>query len=102
MLGDKVFTLNDGGILTCGNATTGDRLWQLRLKGPFSASPVVAGQFLYCVNEKGLAQVVDTTKPEGEVVSELDLGETVLSTPSIAHGAIYFRSDGRLWKIGKS
>jgi hypothetical protein len=54
------------------------------------------------VNEKGLAQVVDTTKAEGEVISELDLGETVLSTPSIAHGAIYFRSDGRLWKIGKS
>jgi outer membrane protein assembly factor BamB len=102
VLGDKIFTLNDGGILTCGNAATGDRLWQLRLKGPFSASPVVAGQFLYCVNEKGLAQVVATTKPEGEVISELDLGETVLSTPSIAHGAIYFRSDGRLWKIGKS
>ena len=102
VLGEKVFTLNDGGILTCGNATTGERLWQLRLKGPFSASPVGAGKFLYCVNEKGLAQVVDTTKPEGEVISELDLGETILSTPSIAHGAIYFRSDGRLWKFGKS
>ena len=99
MQGEKVFTLNDGGILACGNATTGDRLWQLRLKGPFSASPV---EFLYCVNEKGLAQVVDTTKPEGEIVSELDLGETILSTPSIAHGAIYFRSDGRLWKISNS
>jgi len=100
--GGKVFTLNDGGILTCGEIATGDRLWQLRLKGPFSASPVAAGQFLYCVNEKGLAQVVDTAKAEGEVVSELDLGETVLSTPAIAHGAIYFRSDGRLWKFGKS
>jgi len=102
LLGGKIFTMNDGGVLTCGDANTGDRLWQLRLKGPFSASPVVAGQFLYCVNEKGLAQVVDTTKPEGEVVSELDLGETVLSTPSIANGAIYFRSNGQLWKIGKS
>ncbi len=102
VLGGKIFTMNDGGVLTCGNATTGDRLWQLRLKGPFSASPVVAGQFLYCVNEKGLAQVVDTTKPEGEVVSELDLGEMVLSTPSIANGAIYFRSNGQLWKIGSS
>jgi outer membrane protein assembly factor BamB len=49
-----------------------------------------------------LAQVVDTIKPEGEVVSELELGETILSTPAIAHGAIFFRSDGRLWKIGKS
>ena len=102
VLGEQVFLLNDGGVLTCGNAATGERLWQLRLKGPFSASPVVTGPFLYCVNEKGLAQVVDTTKPEGEVVSELDLGETILSTPAIAHGAIYFRSDACLWKIGKS
>jgi outer membrane protein assembly factor BamB len=100
--GGKLFTLNDGGVLTCGDAATGARLWQLRLKGPFSASPVAAGQFLYCVNEKGLAQVVDTTRPEGEVVSELDLGETILSTPAIAGGAIYFRSDGHLWKISKS
>jgi outer membrane protein assembly factor BamB len=102
VVGEKLFSLNDGGVLTCGNAGTGERLWQLRLKGPFSASPVVAGQFLYCVNEKGLAQVVNTATPEGEVVSELDLGETVLSTPSIARGAIYFRSDARLWKFGKS
>jgi outer membrane protein assembly factor BamB len=102
VLGGRIFALNDGGVLTCGDAATGDRLWQLRLKGPFSASPVGAGHFLYCVNEKGLAQVVDTTKPEGEVVSELDLGETIVGTPSIAHGAIYFRSDARLWKFGKS
>ncbi|MEO6036084.1 MAG: pyrrolo-quinoline quinone, partial [Verrucomicrobiota bacterium] len=61
-----------------------------------------AGQFIYCVNEKGLAQVVDTSKVEGEVASELDLGETILSTPSIAHGAIYFRSDTRLWKVANA
>ena len=102
VLGAKVFVLNDGGILTCGEAATGQRLWQLRLKGPFSATPVAVGHFLYCVSEKGVAQVVDTSKPEGEVVSELDLGETVLSTPAISRGAIYFRSDARLWKIGKS
>jgi len=102
VLGGKLFALNDGGILTCGDAANGARVWQLRLKGPFSASPVVSGAFIYCVNEKGLVQVVDLSKPEGEVVFELDLGETILSTPSIANGAIYFRSDGRLWKIGKS
>ena len=102
VLGDKIYSLNDSGVLTCGATATGDRLWQLRLKGPFSASPVGAGQFLYCVNEKGLAQVVDTTKPEGAVVSECDLGEAIIGTPSIANGAIYFRSDTRLWKFGKS
>jgi outer membrane protein assembly factor BamB len=97
----KVFTLNDAGILICGSAATGERLWRLRLKGPFSATPVAVGHFLYCVSEKGIVQVVDVTKPEGEVISEADLGETILSTPAISRGAIYFRSDAHLWKLGK-
>ncbi len=101
VLEGKVFTLNDAGVLTCGASATGQRSWQLRLKGPFSATPVAVGHFLYCVSEKGVAQVVDTSRPEGEIVNEVDLGETVLSTPSISGGAIYFRSDARLWKIGK-
>ena len=99
---EKVFTLNDGGVLTCAEATTGKRLWQLRLKGPISATPVAAGNFLYCVSEKGVAQVVNIAKPEGEVVNELDLAEKILSTPSIAGNAIYFRSNARLWRFGKS
>jgi outer membrane protein assembly factor BamB len=102
VIGEKVFTMNDGGILSCGATATGDRKWQLRLKGPFSATPIAVGQFLYCVSEKGTVQIVDTSKPEGEVISEMELGETILSTPAISRGAIYFRSDTHLWKLGKS
>ena len=102
VLNQRVFTLNDAGVLSCGDAVDGKRLWQLRLKGKFSATPVAAGVFLYCVNDKGLLQVVDTTQPEGAVTSEVDLGQTVLSTPSISHGFIYVRSDGKLWKLGKT
>ena len=101
VVGDRVFTLNDGGILTCGDAKEGGRLWQLRLKGPFSATPVSAGGLLYCVNEKGLVQVVDPSKPEGAVVSELDLGQVIIGTPSIAADSLFVRSDGRLWRIGR-
>lgn len=101
VLDGRVLALNDGGILTCGDAADGKRLWQLRLKGPFSATPVAAGGFVYCVNEKGLVQVVDPSKPEGEVVSELDLGQTVIGTPSIAAGSLFVRSDGKLWRIGR-
>lgn len=102
VLGDKLFTLNDGGVLSCGEASTGKRLWQLRLKGPFSASPIAAGNHLYCVSEKGLTQVIDVSKPEGVVVSEFDLGATnVLGTPSIAHGGLFLRSENRLWKFAR-
>ncbi len=101
VLGDRVFTMNDGGILSCADAADGKRLWQLRLKGPFSATPVSAGGFLYCVNEKGLVQVVDPSKPDGVVVSELDLAQAVIGTPSIAAGSLFVRSDGKLWRIGR-
>ncbi len=102
VVGDKVYTLNNAGVLTCGGTADGTRLWQLRLKGPFSATPVVAGTRLYCVNEKGLLQVVETAGKEGVLNSEFDLAHTILSTPSIAGGALYVRSDSTLWKIKKS
>ena len=100
-LRDKILTLNDAGVLTCADAATGTRRWQIRLKGPFSASPVSAGDQIYLVNEKGLVQVVDSSQPEGQITAELDLGETLIGPPSIANGAIYFRSDSRLFKLGR-
>lgn len=99
IVGKRLYTLNDAGVLTAGDVQDGKRLWQLRLKGPFSSSPVAAGPFVYVTNEKGLLQVVDTRKPEGEMVGEMDLGETILGTPSISGNALYLRSDGKLWKI---
>lgn len=101
VVGDRLYTINGAGVLNCGDTQTGQRVWQLRLKGPFSASPVAAGRYLYVPNEKGLLQVVDTSKPEGELVSELDLGQTILGTPSISGNALFLRSDGKLWKISK-
>lgn len=97
----QVFTVNDAGVLTSGDVVAGGRRWQLRLKGPFSATPVAAGGLVYCVNEKGLLQVVDVGQPEGAVLSEFDLGQTILSTPAIAGGALYLRSDTRLWKLAR-
>ena len=102
ILNQRVFTLNDAGVLTCGSAADGKRLWQVRLKGPFSATPVAAGALLYCVNEKGVLHVVETSGEEGKLVSELDLRNPILSTPAIAHGGLYIRSDATLWKLKKS
>lgn len=100
-IGDRIFTLNNAGILNCGDTKDGKRLWQLRTTGPYSATPLAAGKFLYLVNEKGLVQVVDTSiAPEGEVVGKLDLKDTIIGTPSIGAGGLFIRSDVRLVKIG--
>ncbi|MDF1752863.1 MAG: PQQ-binding-like beta-propeller repeat protein [Verrucomicrobiales bacterium] len=99
LVGQKIYTINGAGVLTCANASSGERLWRARLKGPFSSSPVAAGNFLYIFNEEGIAQCVDLSGEEGKIVSELELGETILATPSLAKDALYIRSDNGLWKL---
>ncbi|MES1213737.1 MAG: PQQ-binding-like beta-propeller repeat protein, partial [Singulisphaera sp.] len=85
-----------------GDATTGEGKWKLRLKGQFWATPVIAGDHLYIVNQEGLAQVVKLGDKAGEIVFQGDLGDRVFGTPIIADGALYVRTDGHLWKFAGS
>ena len=101
VLDEKVFVVNRAGVLQAADLTTGSILWRLRLKGPFSSTPVAAGSKLVFFNEKGTAQIVDISGDEGELVGEGDLGETILATPAISGKDLFVRSDGHLWKISE-
>ena len=101
VLGKNVFTVNRAGVLTAGSLETGKRKWQLRLKGPFSSTPVAAGKHVFIFNEAGLMQVVDTTTKEGEVVGKLNLDDQILATPAVANGAIYVRSNTKIYKVAR-
>jgi outer membrane protein assembly factor BamB len=93
------FTVNSAGALAAGDIETGERLWQLRLKGPYSSTPIASNGHLFFFNEEGFATVVKATTESGEIVSELDLGETILCSPAAANHALYVRSDKHLWKF---
>ncbi len=101
VLDGMAFVVNSSGALSAGDAETGKRLWQLRLKGKFSGTPLASNGHLFFFNEEGKAFVVKPSKEKGEIVSELDLGETILSSPAAANDALYIRSDGHLWKFAK-
>ena len=96
---DKLYVVNNAGVLTSASLETGQREWQSRFKGPFSSSPVLAGNKIVLVNEGGLVQVADPGN-KGEQISSLELNETVLGTPAVGADAIFVRSDDHLWKIG--
>ncbi len=98
---DAVYCINGAGVLTAGDRATGKRRWQLRLKGPFSGTPVTDGRHLWAVNEAGLVQVVELGEKEGKEVATLDLGDEILCSPAVASGALYVRSNSKLTKIGK-
>ncbi len=96
----RIYTIS-GSVLKCGDAADGKVVWQLRLGGRFWGTPVIAGSHLYCVNEAGDAYVVSLTGEKGKIVSQPKFGETVQTSPAVADGALYVRSDQHLWKIAK-
>ena len=106
----RVYNINGAGVLACGDAKSGDILWQLRLqvplgdgdktsRGVFTSSPIAAGGHLYLFNEDGVAIVVQEGD-KGAIVASHEFGEVILATPAIAGSALYVRSDKHLWKIG--
>jgi len=100
LIDGKVYTINSAGVLSCAEAATGKRLWRIRLKGPFSSSPVAGGNgHLYVFSETGVGQCVDLRGKEGKVVSEIELNETILGTPALTRDSVYVRSDETLWRM---
>jgi len=94
----RVYALTPIG-LNCVDARNGQLLWQQRVKGQFSASPVFADGKAYVPSEAGVVTVIRLGK-EPEVLATNDMEQTLLATPAIAGGAIYLRSDKTLFCIG--
>jgi len=95
----KLYTVDSAGIVTCADAADGKILWKSRTKGPHSASPVIAEDRLYLLNEAGATAVLDL-KNEGKILATNELGDPMLASPAISGGALYFRSDRKLYCIG--
>ena len=102
-----VFMVSDSGFATCLDAKTGKLLWNERLDGEFSASPVLAGGNVYFCNQSGKTFVV---KAAGEyaLVSENRLTDGsalkpdgFMASPAIAGDELFFRTRTALYSIGK-
>jgi outer membrane protein assembly factor BamB len=96
---DKVYILTRAGVITCGDAATGEVAWQLRLKGTFWTTPVLAANHLFCVNQDGECLVAKIDGEKGEIAETNSLGESVLGSPAVSGNALFIRSDKHLWKI---
>ncbi|QDU95264.1 outer membrane protein assembly factor BamB family protein [Lignipirellula cremea] len=96
---EKLYVLNRAGVITCADVKDeGEQLWQLRLKGSFWATPVIAGGRMYCLGSDGDCQVVQLGE-KGEVLSTNPIEEKIQGSPAVGEDALYFRTDAHLWKI---
>jgi outer membrane protein assembly factor BamB len=93
-----LFVFTDKGIGNCYDLQTGKSHWQQRLSSGFSGSPVATNDAVYVMDEEGTVFVVSASS-EFEVLSKHPLGESTRSTPAVANGRIYFRTDTQLFCV---
>lgn len=95
----RVYTVATKGVLNCADAKTGKALWDMRLEGEYSASPLLAGNILYVVSEQGLVSVIEVgAMPKALATNPLD--DKIMASPVASNGALYFRSDKYLYCFG--
>ena len=94
-----VYMATDVGAVTVVDAKDGSRVWQQRIDGVFSASPVAADGKIYFVSENGETIVLRAGRSP-EVLSRNDLGERQIASPAVSDGQIFIRTDDHLWAIG--
>jgi outer membrane protein assembly factor BamB len=94
-----LFALTDSGMAFCLKAETGDVMWQQRLGGSFSASPVSAEGRVYVVSDAGEATVFEMG-PEFKIISKNSLEEKVQASAAISQGQLFIRTEKHLYAIG--
>ena len=100
-VGDYFLVVSDGGIASCFESESGERLWMERIGTHYSASLVTAGGLVYFLADDGMTTVV---RPGAklDVVAENELGEYCYASPAISQGQIFLRGAKHLFASGRT
>jgi outer membrane protein assembly factor BamB len=82
------------------DAKTGERVFQERIGGVYSASPVAADGKVYLLSEDGETIVVSAGRSP-KILARNKLNARQLASPAISGGRLFIRSDDALIAIGK-
>lgn len=101
LVDDLIYMVTDkSGVFTCLDAKTGEQVYQQRLGGNFSASPVYANGLLYLSDEDGKTSVIRPGRTF-EVVSTNELQEGCLASPAVSGKSLILRTRRHLYRIGR-
>src|SRR5499433_2402842 len=98
----RLYTFQNGGIVYCRVANTGELVYTGRLGTPgyYYSSPVAADQRIYIASEEGVVVVLDAGE-KLNVLATNKLDGAILATPALVDGNIYVRTDAYLYAFGK-
>lgn len=99
----KVLVLGDQGEVEALDPRSGKQVWEAhfpRHRAKFYASPLVAGDRLYAAREDGMVYVADLLGGRFRLLSESNLGESIIGSPIPLDGQILLRGERHLFCFG--
>jgi outer membrane protein assembly factor BamB len=94
----RIYMVNDTGIVTCLEASTGREVWKARLRGTFSASPLAAAGRIYFFDEDGKTTVVEASR-QFRMLAENVLDDGFMASPAVDGTALVLRTRTHLYRI---
>lgn len=104
VMGELLYTCNDNGRLTVRDSLTGDLIYRKRIgtgSQTYTASAVTAGRHIYFVSEHGDLTVIEAGNTFRPIASN-DMGDVVMSTPSISGDRFLIRTVRNLYCLRAS
>lgn len=95
-----VYSISDNGIAQCVETASGDVVYQQRVGGKYSASPLMASGHIYYTSEDGVTTVIRTGRKFVKV-AESDIGERTLASLAVIGDSIVQRTENALYRIGE-
>lgn len=105
VIGKYLIVSSMNGVAVCYDAASGEVIWQDRLGGNVSASPIAAAGMAYFQIEDGSVAVVKPG-PRLDVVAQNKINpegdEIFRASPAVSEGQLFLRSDRALYCIGRA
>lgn len=92
--------VTDGGIASCYKPESGEIIWQERVGGNFSASPVFADGRIYFLNEAGETTVI-APGTEFKVLAKNKLDAKCQASMAVSGGKLFIRTDKQLYCVAQ-
>ena len=98
LIDDRLYAVNDKGILTCLDANSGEMVWRERVDGDYAASPLYGAGHIYLFNQNGETTVVQPGDEFKKVASN-KLDGSFMASPAVAGNALFLRTDKALYRV---
>jgi outer membrane protein assembly factor BamB len=98
LVGELIYMVDDSGVASCAEAKTGQIVWQKRIGGQYSASPIYAQGRIYCFSHQPKTTVLAAGR-QFEILAENRLDAGFMASPAVVGKALILRTKTHLYRI---